>query len=156
MKFLDSNVVLYAYLKPKRKLELPERIKWRKKKSKEIIELVENGSEEVLISTVHLGEILNILSKKHSIAVATMFLAKVLKMNNINIAEVNRAIYEDSLSLSITENIEPNDALAIVVMQKYNCREILTFDYDFYNVKHIEKPLLKEEIKIFGKPGDLK
>lgn len=152
MKFLDSNVILYAYLKPKKGLKLPERIAWRKERSREIIKSIEEGSEEVLISVVHLGEILNILSKKLSTTTAIMFLARVLQMNNIVIVEVNKVLYENALSLSITENIEPNDALAVIVMKKHRCSEILTFDYDFYDIKQIKKPLLEEEARLFGKP----
>jgi len=152
MKFLDSNIILYAYLKPRKGVELPERIVWRKKRSKEILRLIEEGKEEILISTVHLGEILNILSKKHNIATAVMFLGKILNMKNIIIAEVDKTAYKDALTISLTENIEPNDALAIVIMKRRNCREILTFDFDFYEIKHIMKPLLEEEIKLFGAP----
>ncbi len=134
---------------PKKGIELPERIVWRKKRSKEMLRLIEEGEEEILISTVHLGEILNILSKKHNIATAVMFLGRILGMKNIIIAEVDKAIYKDALTISLTENIEPNDALAIVVMKKHNCREILTFDFDFYEIKHIMKLDYKEPLEVY-------
>lgn len=53
MRFLDSNIILYAYLKPKRKSMLSKKILWREQKSKEILERIENKKEHVLISTSH-------------------------------------------------------------------------------------------------------
>jgi len=152
MKFLDSNVVLYAYLKPKKGVKLPERILWRKKRSKKILRDLDEGREQILISAVHIGGILNILSKKLNVASAIMFLARILSLKNVTIAEVDRAIYQDALQFAISENLEPNDALAIVLMSRYDCEEILTFDFDFYRVRGIRKPLLEEEIKLFGAP----
>ncbi len=113
---------------------------------------LDEGREQILISAVHIGGILNILSKKLNVASAIMFLARILSLKNVTIAEVDRAIYQDALQFAISENLEPNDALAIVLMSKYDCEEILTFDFDFYGVRGIRKPLLEEEIKLFGAP----
>jgi len=145
MKFLDSNVILYAYLKPKPGLKLPERIKWRKSKSKELIKRIENGLEEIIISTVHLGEILNIISKKLGKKQAILFLSKILALKNVHVVEVSRDTYEEALSVSISENLEPNDAIAIVIMRKLKCKEIYTFDHDFQKIEDIVTPLLGEE-----------
>ena len=149
MKFLDSNIVLYAYLKPKEGIELPRRIIWRKERSKKILKTIDEGREDVLISTVHIGEILNILSKKLNVGSAIMFLARILNMKNIVIAEVDKNAYQEAVQIAISENLEPNDALALAVMNRYNCDEILTFDSDFYGVQGIKKPLLEEETKLF-------
>jgi len=151
MKFLDSNVILYAYLRPKQNITLDERIKWRKKRSQEIIKRIEEKKETVLISTVHLGEILNILSKKVNKETSVLFLGKFLSFDNVEISQVSKRDYQKSLAICLRYNLEPNDSLAIVIMEKYGCREIYTFDSDFKVVDIIEKPLLDQEDILFGK-----
>ena len=98
MRFLDSNIILYAYLKPKRKSMLSKKILWRKQKSKEILEKIENKKEHVLMSTSHLGEILNILSSKSGIEPSQAFLSKVLTLENITIASVTKKTLRKSPS----------------------------------------------------------
>lgn len=150
MKFLDSNIVLYAYLKPKKNLKLTEKIRWRKKRSQEILRRLEEGLESVIISTVHLGEILNILSKKVNNEAAILFLGKILSLKGVEIISVSKRDYQKALLLCLEYNIEPNDALAIVIMNRYECNEIYTFDSDFREIPDIEKPLLNEEYSKFG------
>nr|MDO8045534.1 type II toxin-antitoxin system VapC family toxin [Candidatus Baldrarchaeota archaeon] len=149
MRFLDSNIILYAYLKPKRKSMLSKKILWRKQKSKEILERIENKKEHVLISTSHLGEILNILSSKSGIEPSQAFLSKILTLENITIASVTKKHYEKALVKSLEYCLDPNDALAAVIMEEHNCDEIYTFDSDFKNIATIKPILLLEEEKIF-------
>jgi len=92
------------------------------KRSKEIFQRIENGLEKVMISTVHLGEILNIISKKLGKKKAILFLAKILTLKNVQIVEVSNDTYEEALSVSISENLEPNDAIAVVMMRKIKCK----------------------------------
>ncbi len=58
MRFIDSSVFLYAYLKPRK--SIPDKIKTWKKRAKRIIERINMG-EEVATSIVHVSEIANIL-----------------------------------------------------------------------------------------------
>ena len=60
MRFLDPNVFIYAYYKPKRKLT--EKQKQMKEHSKEIIRRINEG-EDVIITVVHLSEVTNILKR---------------------------------------------------------------------------------------------
>ena len=92
------------------------------KRSKEIFQRIENGLEKVMISTVHLGEILNIISKKLGKKKAILFLAKILTLKNVQIVEVSNDTYEEALSVSISEKLEPNDAIAVVMMRKIKCK----------------------------------
>jgi len=62
MRFLDSNIFIYALYKPNRQLtKLEIRMK---DSSKRINKDVENGKESVVTTVVHLSEMVNIL--KHS------------------------------------------------------------------------------------------
>jgi len=64
MRFLDANIFIYAYYKPKRQLSQKE--KHMKEYAKKIISNVSQGKEKVAITVVHLSEIVNIL--KHGMA----------------------------------------------------------------------------------------
>jgi len=86
MKFLDSNIILYAYLKPKPGFKITQ---------KEL-----NGGKKKAI----------------------LFLAKILTLKNVQIVEVSNDTYEEALSVSISENLEPNDAIAVVMMRKIKCK----------------------------------
>jgi len=145
MKFLDSNIILYAYLRPKKGEKLSKVVLERKEISKEILKRIEEGSEEVVISTIHLGEILNIISAKLGSEKAVLFLAKILSLKNVKIVAVSRETYEKALEVCLNENIEPNDAIAIVIMRKLNFKEIYTFDSDFMNIKNIHPILLEKK-----------
>ncbi|MGI0084251.1 MAG: type II toxin-antitoxin system VapC family toxin, partial [Nitrososphaerales archaeon] len=58
MRFLDSNIFVYAFYKSKRELSASE--KSMKDFSKKIVTNSENGSEKVLTTIVHLSEVVNI------------------------------------------------------------------------------------------------
>ena len=147
MRFLDSNIVLYAYLKPKKGVELPGDILERKAISKKIVERIEKGLEDVIISTVHLAEILNIISAKLGVEKSILFLAKILTLKNVKIIEVSKDTYRRALEVSMKKNIEPNDAVAIVIMRDFKCDEIYTFDSDFLILEDINPVLLRRGMK---------
>lgn len=56
VKFIDSNVFIYALLKPKRSVD--EKIVKMKEKAKEILTWIDNGEEKVLTNVVHISEML--------------------------------------------------------------------------------------------------
>ena len=147
MRFLDSNIILYAYLKPKKGVKLPGDILERKAISKRIVERIEKGLEDVIISTIHLAEILNIISAKLSVEKSILFLAKILTLKNVKIIEVSKDTYKRALEVSMKKNIEPNDAVAIVIMRDFKCNEIYTFDRDFLTLEDINPILLRGEMK---------
>ncbi|MFH7836032.1 MAG: PIN domain-containing protein, partial [Candidatus Aenigmatarchaeota archaeon] len=64
MRFLDANIFIYAYYKPKRQLSQKE--KQMKDYAKKIVNDISQGKEEIVTTVVHLSEIVNIL--KHSIS----------------------------------------------------------------------------------------
>ena len=147
MRFLDSNIILYAYLKPKKGVKLPDDVLERKAISKRIVERIEKGLEDVIISTIHLAEILNIISAKLSVEKSILFLAKILTLKNVKIIEVSKDTYKRALEVSMKKNIEPNDAVAIVIMRDFKCNEIYTFDRDFLTLEDINPILLRGEMK---------
>jgi len=80
VRFLDSSIFLHAYLKPKRELRDAE--KEIKKKAINILENIERG-EEVVTSTVHISEILNMIEARLGLDVAIRLLQVLLTIENI-------------------------------------------------------------------------
>jgi len=128
VKFIDANIFLYAYLKPKRKLKEHE-VKI-KEEAKKIIKKVNMG-EEVIISTVHFSEIANILEENIPLEKAIEIEESILLKKNIKFIEINRKDYINSLETAKKYKIGLNDVLAYTVMREHGIKEIYSFDKDF-------------------------
>ncbi len=137
MKFLDANIFIYAYYKPR--IELDKAQKVMKAKSKEIIKEINNGKLEVLTTVVHLSEVSNILKRSLSIADLEALLMTLYSMNNVKIEGVSSEDYLLAVDTASELNLDPNDALAVNVMQKNEIREILSFDKSFEGMEGIER-----------------
>ncbi|MGB9760363.1 MAG: type II toxin-antitoxin system VapC family toxin [Thermoproteota archaeon] len=135
-RFLDSSIFLHAYLKPRRKLKDTE--KKIKENASNILESVERG-EEVVISTVHVSEVLNIIEARLGLDRAVHFLEDLLAMENIRIEKVERKDYEEALVISSRFKISPNDAIACAISMRMNISEIYSFDKHFDNVPFMKR-----------------
>lgn len=135
MKFLDSNVFIYAYYKPKRMLSPEERK--IKDMAKEIISSISLGKDEVTTTIVHLSEIVNVLKYGMSINELTDLIMSLFMLNNVKIFDVSRSLYFAAIELAREWSIDPNDALAVEVMWNSGIREIYSFDKVFDRVKGI-------------------
>lgn len=135
-KFIDSNVFLYAYLKPRRKLSEKERK--MKMLAAKIIEMVEAGEEHVVTTVVHLAEILNIIEYRLGLKCSQDFLETVLAMDNFEILPVSVEDYQAALEVSTRFTISINDAIAYIKMKKENIETIYTFDKHMQNLKDIK------------------
>ncbi|MDT7887169.1 MAG: PIN domain-containing protein [Thermoproteota archaeon] len=136
VRFLDSSVFLHAYLKPKRELNDAE--KEIKKKAINILENIERG-EEVVTSTVHISEVLNIIEARLGLDAAIRLLEDLLAMENIRIEKVDKKDYEEALVLSSRYKISPNDAIACVISLRMNISEVYSFDKHFDSVPFIKR-----------------
>jgi predicted nucleic acid-binding protein len=136
VRFLDSSVFLHAYLKPKRELNDTE--KEIKKKAINILENIERG-EEVVTSTVHISEILNIIEARLGLDAAIRLLEDLLAMENIRIEKVDKKDYEEALVLSSRYKISPNDAIACAISLRMNISEVYSFDKHFDSVPFMKR-----------------
>ena len=136
MRFIDSNIFLHAFLKPRRKLS--EQESKIKEQSKAILERVEQG-EDVALSVVHLSEVVNILESGRGLEVAQGFLAWVISSDNIEVYTVTVEEYEVALPLSQEYDISPNDALAVNQMRTNSLEEIYSQDKHFDGIENIKK-----------------
>jgi hypothetical protein len=135
-RFLDSSVFLHAYLRPKRRLRDAERKV--KQRASAIIENIEKG-EEVVISTIHLSEVLNIMEARLGLEKAVQFLEDVLATENIKVEGVGRRDYEEALVMSSRYKVSPNDAVACVVSKRMNIGEVYSFDKHFDRIPFVKR-----------------
>ena len=136
MRFLDANVFIYAYYKPKRKLGETE--KGLKDRAKEIIQRVSQG-EEPLTTVVHLSEVANILKKGLEPKSLNALTIGLLTIDNLEILGVTPEDYLSASELGQELNLDPNDALATETMKEHGVREIYSFDTDFDRIEGIER-----------------
>ncbi len=136
MRFIDSSVFLYAYLKPRKRA--PKSIIALKEKAKEIIKRINSG-EEVATSIVHLSEIANILEARGNIMVSLEIVEAILSKDNIHIYPVDLVDYTEALEVARKYVIGLNDAVAVLLMKRYGIKEIYSYDKDFDKIEWITR-----------------
>jgi hypothetical protein len=141
MKFLDANVFIYAYYRPKK--PLTEKEKQMKEYAKEIISNVSQGKENVMTTVVHLSEVVNILKHGMPQEQLTSIIRGLFMLDNVKIAGVTRDAYFAATELGEDLKIEANDALAVDVMRQNDLKEIYSFDERFDSISGVTKlPIL--------------
>jgi predicted nucleic acid-binding protein len=137
MRFLDANIFIYAYYKPKEQLTQTE--KQMKEQAKQIISNVSQGKEEVTMTVVHLSEIVSILKHGMPLSQLTKIIRGIFMLDNIKIHDVTREAYFAAVELGEDLRLEANDALAVDVMRVNNIEEIYSFDEDFDQIEAISR-----------------
>jgi predicted nucleic acid-binding protein len=141
MRFLDANVFIYAYYKPKKQLTLKE--KQMKEHAKKIISYVSQGKEQVTTTVVHVSEIVNIL--KHGLPPDQLIpiIRGLFMLDNVKIVGVTREAYFAATELGDDLKLEVNDALAVDIMRQNGIKEMYSFDEDFDRIEGIARlPML--------------
>ncbi|MEW6593106.1 MAG: type II toxin-antitoxin system VapC family toxin [Candidatus Hadarchaeota archaeon] len=133
---MDANVLIYAYVKPKR--ALTEEEKKIKQNAKKIIERV-SGGEKVVTTVIHLSEVANVLENAVSAETLSKILTSLFSMDNVDVAGVSREEYLLATDMAPTFGIGINDALAAVKMKKAGASEIYSFDKHFDAVADISR-----------------
>jgi len=137
MKFLDANVFIYAYYKPKK--QLTEKEKQMKEQAKKIITDMSQGREQVVTTVVHVSEMINILEHGMPLEKLTEVIRGLFMLDNATVQGVTKEVYFAANELGNDLKLEANDALAIDIMKSINITEILTFDEDFDRVEGITR-----------------
>jgi len=137
MRFLDANIFIYAYYKPKKQLTQKE--KQMKEQAKQIISNISQGKEEVTITVVTLSEIVNILKHGMPLDQLTKIIRGIFMLDNVKIHGVTRETYFAAAELGEDLRLEANDALAVDVMRMNNIEEIYSFDEDFDQIEGISR-----------------
>jgi predicted nucleic acid-binding protein len=146
MRFLDANIFIYAYYKPRKQLTQKE--KEMKELAKQIISEVSGGKEPVIMTVVHLSEIVNILKHGMSLEQLTKLVRGLFMLDNVRILGVTREAYFAANELGEDLKLEANDALALDVMRMNNIKQIYSFDEDFEQIDGITRlPKLTQFIR---------
>lgn len=136
MRFIDSNVFVYAFLKPRRKLSRSEE---RLKSSAKGIVARINAGEKVLTSVVHLAEIANILEDNLRME-ESLGIERALLMNeNIDVAKVSREDCIAAVGVAEDVGVGMNDAVAHVAMRERGITELYSFDKDFDSFHDVKR-----------------
>lgn len=136
MRFVDSNVFLHAFLRPRR--ELNRREQATKERAKEIVENIEAG-EEVATSTVHLSEVVNVVESGLGLQESLGLLAWTISRSNISVYPTSPGDYEAALPVAKERGVSANDALAYVIMRRHDIEEVYSFDSHFNQLTGIIK-----------------
>lgn len=134
--YVDANVFVYAFLKPKRKLQ-PHEVNI-KEAAKKIVSRINEG-EKVATSVVHFSEVCNILDDYLPFGEALLIEKGLLFRENILICEVSEDDYLKAISVSEDQQVGVNDALAYVLMKKKAIQTIYSFDKDFDTFSDINR-----------------
>ena len=136
MRFIDSNVFLHAFLRPRRELSSRERDV--KEMAKEIIEGVEAG-EEVATSAVHVSEVVNVVESGLGLRESLGLLAWVISSANIVVHPVSARDYEDALPVARERGVSANDALAYTLMKQHGIAEVYSFDSHYERLAEVTR-----------------
>ena len=127
LRFIDSNIFIHAWIKPKRKLNEKEMA--IKENSKKILQRVEKG-EKVVTSVIHLSEIANLLESRMRLDKSLIYIEAIIGNRNIEIVEVDKNDLIESLEIAKKYRIGLVDAVAVTIMEKLGIKEIYTQDKD--------------------------
>jgi len=134
--FIDANVFIYAYLKPRRNLQ-PHEITI-KESAKNIVLRVDKG-ENVVTTIVHFNELCNILEENLPFEEALTIEEEILLRDNITIHEVTVKDYLKALPLAKEKKMGINDTLAYIIMKEKGIKKIYSFDKGFDKFQDIQR-----------------
>ena len=137
MRFLDANIFIYAYYKPKK--PLTEKEAAMKEQAQKIISNVSQGKEQILTSVVHISEIVNILKNGIPRDMLTQTILGLFMLDNVTILDVTKDAYFAAVEMGDDYKLEPNDALAVDLMRQNGIEEIYSFDEHFNKVDGITR-----------------
>jgi predicted nucleic acid-binding protein len=137
MRFLDANIFIYAYYKPKK--QLTEKENQMKEQAKKIISDVSKGKEDVMITVVHVSEAVNILKHGMPQDQLTLIIRGLFMLDNVKVIDVSKDAYFAAAELGEDLKLEPNDALAVDMMRQNGVVEIYSFDEHFNKIDGITR-----------------
>ncbi|MEB2836287.1 MAG: type II toxin-antitoxin system VapC family toxin [Desulfurococcales archaeon] len=91
----------------------------------------------MLTSVVHIAEVVNIVESRLGLQASIRLLARILELDNIKVAGVDEADYEEALGIAARYAVSVNDAVAHIKMRRHDIQEVYTFDKHFKNLPGI-------------------
>ena len=137
MIYLDANIFIYAYFKPKKGKTLSEKIKWCKEEAKKIIQKINEEENKYCISLIQLSEVVNFLKNSMSWEVLQAFIMGLISNKSVEVTEVSKMLYINAVNKMTEYNMDSNDISAYLLMKEKNIKEIYTFDQKYENLPDI-------------------
>ena len=135
-RFVDASVFVHAYLRPRRDLKSHER--QIRARARSIVTRI-NAGEETLTSTVHLGELANVLEDWMPLDDARAVLRGLCSRRSIEILPSDRRDLIEALTVGSESGVGMTDALAVVLMWDRGASEVYSFDKDFDRFEGIRR-----------------
>ena len=135
MRFLDANIFIYAFYKPRGKLTAKQAI--MKEKAKEVIKKLMHGEEEFLTTVIHISEVANILKKAMPLNDLNFILSTLYSLENLKIVGISEKEYMLAIEFVKEYRMDPNDCLAIYIMRREGINEIYSFDKGFESIDEL-------------------
>ncbi len=135
-RFIDANVFVHAYLKPK---SSPTSLEAKIKRSAKLIVSRVNDGESVLMSVVHFSEVSNIIEDQMSLYDAQSLEKAICLKENIDIISVAHEDYLAAIDQAEGKQLGLDDALTYVLMKKKGIDELYSFDKDFDRFRDIKR-----------------
>ena len=137
MKYLDANIFIYAFFKPKKGQNLSNKLKWSKIKAKELVQKINQEEESYCISIIQISEVVNLLKGVMSSEKLQTFIMGLISNPSVEIIEVPKLMYINAVSKISNYNMDSNDISAYLLMKERKVSEIFTFDRHFENLPEI-------------------
>lgn len=139
MIYLDANIFIYAYFKPKKENELSDKIKWCKKEAKSIIVKINDEINTYCISLIQLSEVVNLLKNVMSWEDLQKFIMGLISNKSVELVEITKLLYIEAINKITVYNIDCNDISAYLLMKEKKIKEIYSFDLHFENFPDIKR-----------------
>lgn len=137
MIYIDSNIFIYAYFKPKKGKVLSDKIKWCKGEAKKIIQNINKEENSYSISLIQLSEVVNLLKSAMTWEKLQKFIMGLISNKAIRIVEMSKLMYIHAITKMEDYKMDANDISAYLLMKENNIKEIYTFDSHFESLSGI-------------------
>lgn len=148
MIYLDANIFIYAYFKPKKGKVLSDKILWCKEEAKKIVQQIDDEKEKYCISIIQLSEVVNLLKNIMNWKKLQMFIMGLISNKAVEIYEVSKLMYVNAVNKISDFNMDSNDISAYLLMKEKEIKKIYTFDRHYENLPKITcLPEIPEQFK---------
>ncbi len=137
MIYLDANIFIYAFFKPKKGKALSDKIKWCKEEAKKIVQKINEGESDYCISLIQLSEVVNLLKNVMSWEDLQSFIMGLISNKSIEIMEITKMTYINAVNKINEYNMDSNDISAYLLMRENKIKKIYTFDRHYENLPYI-------------------
>lgn len=128
MIYIDANIFIYAYFKPKKGKILSEKIQWCKTEAKKIVQKINKEDNNYCISLIQLSEVVNLLKSAMTWENLQKFIMGLISNKAIEIVEISKLMYINAINKMEDYKMDANDISAYLLMKEKNIKEIYTFD----------------------------